>query len=213
MLDQLFKFYKKELTFYGNVVRKNTKLQKLLFWVLFACGVLSTVYFLYGVYHNELCLWVLLITAPFFISCIILISYANKKTIKKLYPTYLDNPEKWDDLYTSKLKQHLDKLDLKENQLDHLQILITDKITNIKRSYLAFTVVFVIIWSPIWAKIADAFWEKKLPFLLILAVAFTVFFWIIKGLIDQSPKIVKLNKLNDLIKGYRLNKQGFSEPL
>lgn len=214
IVDELFEFYKKELTFYAKVTIVNSKILNfiLILWIL-----IYLICFYFVIFEQKYLLSILGI-GSFFLVYYIQVRL-NTKVIKDKFPEmYISKLEwdsiKFDELFLKKLSEKL--ADIKPD-LDLIQSQIADKAARGKTTNIIKTSIlgalFVPLWSSYISEIMGVFKSdiNQLTTMLIifsiLILATSYLGYLVIELRDNNlSDYHKWNKLNDLITDYRIRK-------
>jgi hypothetical protein len=214
MIDDLFKYYKDELTFKSIVFRHNGIWKNSMFYLLlliFVVFVISCA--LTKIIALGICAIVFFIVSVLFGSIIIGI------TIKNKYPKQYISCFNWsvkglDKVCVEKLGKYLNNLSLNDKKLDILQELIREKAKKSVFPSMIFLSTFIALIIPLGSVLISKLLNIntnqleiiKVIFLCIMAISFlNIPFIIFRN--DYITKFNKWNRLNELISEWRLLKE------
>ncbi|GGW48690.1 hypothetical protein [Arenibacter certesii] len=215
MINELFEFYKKELTFSSLVTKDNRKISNL---ILFVGGILLITFWYLFITHNQF-LWtvggILVVVISFY-----LLIYLNGKTVKNKFPemyisTFKWSSNKFNDLFLEKLGEKIKNES--ELNLDLIQKQIKEKENKEKTSsviiFTLFGALFIPLWSTYIAALMDTYKENsQIMTFNFLSITFLIFIISFFGymFLDIRDNLLsdfqKWNKLNNLITEYRIRK-------
>lgn len=215
MVNNLFEFYKKELTFYSQISKENSK-TKLLIFLVGICFFIVLWYFfilLNAFIYGFLGMMMLL-------ASLILILWLNGKTIKSKFPELYITAFKWDTIKLNNL--FLEKLNKKiENISDESLNLIQDQIKEnakkAKTSSLIIMTTFGSLFIPLWSTYISEILSASngnitqinnlfIIFFILTLIIFYVSFMIVKFYDDIITNFQKWERLNQLITELRILK-------
>src|ERR1035437_5807754 len=220
MIENLLKYYRAHLTFYGLIV-KNNKWKNIVFGMLFVL-IISSILVIQ--FNFNLVLQLCMLPIPFTLLILLskYVNVANLQTIKNNYPQFLNSDKKnWSNETIHKyileeLDKYLDTNNLKERKIiDEIQRIIIEKAKNEKIPFIIYSGCFAGLSIPLWnAYVSRVFDIYKTDIKYINLIAFTLVL-LISVISFLIPKLVEinenffsrysdLNKLNELIDEYKL---------
>ncbi len=217
MIDDLFNFYKDNLTFESAVIKQNGFLKNTLFYLLVLAYVgLGISYLITQNYAFGITAIVLIILSVF------VGRFINALLIKAKYPSLWLSCFNWSSKGFNKM--FLDRLeiylkDIDDSKLDKIQELINERANRAKIPSIIFISTFAGLFIPLWSSYIsttmDLIKEKGIEatgliFLMFLLLIFSVSF--ISPMLSEIrdnviTRHMKWNQLNDLISDMRLRKK------
>lgn len=217
MIDDLFKFYKDNLTFESAVIRKNGFLKNSLFYLLilayigFTISYVITQKLVFGIVA------VILILLSVFVGRLI-----NSLSVKALYPNLSISWINWstsgfNNMFLDRLEEHLKDMD--DNKLDKIQELIKERANRARIPSLVFISTFAGLFIPLWSSYINAIMNSmKKDEIEMVGLVFLMFLLLVISVSFISPMLaeirdilitrhMKWNRLNDLISEMRLRKK------
>jgi len=213
MIDELFKYYKVNLTFRGTVFKKIDWYYKLLCFMFIALFlVFWGRLFLYKGVWNAILSFVMIALFVF------IARIAQAKSIKKNYREHWKSFVNWS--HKGLKETYLNNLDSKikqynESKLDMIQELISQKSKDAKRTQLIFISAFIVLFGPLWASFIDSYVEivsqtdiesllSNYGLLLFLAVLFSIAVILTEGVLNIFSLHLRWSEFNELIKECRI---------
>lgn len=217
MIDDLFKFYKDNLTFESVVIRKNGFLKNSPFYLLiiayvgFGISYLITQNFVFGI------IAIIAIILSVFVG-----SFITALLIKDKFPIFWLSRFNWstsglNSMFLDRLEEYLKDVD--NNKLDKIQDLIKERANRARIPSIVFISTFAGLFIPLWSSYINAIMGsmKKcgieamgFVFLMFLLLIISVSFLSLM-LADIRDSLItrylKWNRLNDLISDMRLRKK------
>ena len=217
VVDDLYQFYKNELTFKSAVIRYVSPIWKwlfsfsIIFFILLIITYLITQNTLLGIASIAFLILVALVTR---------IKYSL--LIKQKYPELWVSWGNWSKpgfhkMYLDRLEIYLDSIE--NSKLDELQKVIKERANQSRIpliiSFSTFGALFIPLWNSYISTIFSSFKNNKIED---IGIVFSIFLFLILSISIISPIIseirdniltqyVKLNRLNDLISEVRLSRR------
>ncbi len=216
MIDDLFDFYKNELTFYSQVTKENKNLKNTIFFSGFIFLFLGFLFFIYTKQY----FWFVIGTIIFVINSLITV-WLEGRTIKDKFPEMYISPFKWNSKKLNEL--FIDKLGKKiknesKSNLDLIQKQIKENADNEKIPSIIIITTLGVLFVPLWSVYISEVMEIYKGNFKLLTITFLLFFIFILiisisartviGIRDNlSTDYMKWNRLNYLITQYRIKKK------
>lgn len=216
MINNLFKYYKNNLTFEGAVIRENGFWKNSPFYLLLLTYIGFVISF--TITHS----WYFGILAIiFFISSALASKIINASFIKVEFNDFWVSKFSWsrsefNNMFLDKLEKHLKNKD--DNQLDIIQELIKERANRTKIHSIVFMSTFAGLFIPLWNSYINTVMNSmKKEEIVSMTYLFLIFLLLIISVSLLSPiladirdilitQYMKWNKLNDLISEMRLRK-------
>lgn len=209
MIEKIYTFYIKELSFYSLVYKKVNIWLRLLVLSLLLCGFIYMGY--YVAYQNSF----LLVLGFGFAAIALLLNHCFiVLTIKRNYPEHSISWFSWSGSgfhndAIRKLETYLRQQNIDKEKSEILQDLLKDKALRERTNSIVFLSCFAVLFVPLWSAYLDHFFEgiKDIELLSKMFVLFLMFIFLISFLMmnladfrdNIFTRFMKLNKLSDLI--------------
>lgn len=217
MIDDLFKFYKDNLTFESAVIRKNGFLKNGVFYLLICAYICFGISFM--ITHN----WFFgIIAIIIIVTSVIWGRVINVLLIKAKYPAFWSSWISWSNsefnkMFLDRLEDYLKDKD--DNKLDKIQELIKERVNRAKYPSIVFISTFAGLFIPLWSSFINAIMDSmKKNGIEMMGFVFLIFSLLIISVSFNSPMFAELrdnlitqymkwNQLNDLISDMRLRRK------